>query len=271
MAFRATRPRTLTVTHVAGLVCLVLFVSLAWWLFGVARRGAITDDFRPVAQRLTYSTDTSPVDIEVVGSTSMIPRDHQLIPELVLRLRLARAYVDLYAERDPGFEILSIGVDFETTSPMALFLVARAGPPFSNDVPGIPKLPPDELRRRNIVLEIKSNARVEGYRIHSERLSSCHGDTVENGMWEYERKTDCFGLGYRRFGKVARLEDGFLIELECDEARPSTFARCQTRFPFKGFMVGLNFHRDLLPRWQEVIRFSEAFLTSKRYPPAEVH
>lgn len=265
MAFQAMRSGTLTVTHVAGLVCLVLFVSLAWWLFGVARRGAITDDFRPIAQRLTFSTETTLVDVEVIGSTSLVSAFHKLIPELALRLRLARAYVDLYAERDPGFEILSIGVDFETKSPMSLFQTALAGPAFSKNVPGIPKFPPDELRRRNIVLNITSDARVEGYKKYSERLASCHNDTLENGMWEYERKTDCFGLGYRRFGKVARLDDGFLIQLECDEAGPATFARCQTMFPFKGFLVGLNFHRDLLPRWLEVIKFSEDFLKSKQY------
>lgn len=265
------RPRTLTVTNVAGLVCLVLFISLAWWLFGVARRGAITDDFRPIAQRLTYSTDTSPVDIEVVGSTSLVPAFHKLIPELVLRLRLARAYVELYAEREPGFEILSVVLDFETALPMAYFNAVTAGPRFRKEIPGIPKLLPDELRHRNIVLAIKSDARVEGFRKYSEGLASCHGDTAENGMWTYERKTDCFGLGYRRFGKVAQLDDGSLIELECDEWLPSSFARCQTRFPFKGFVVDVNFHRDLLPRWREVIRFSEEFLKSKQYPQQEAH
>jgi hypothetical protein len=170
-----------------------------------------------------------------------------------------------------GLRLLSLVLDFETALPMAYFNAVTAGPRFRKEIPGIPTLLPDELRHRNIVLQIKSDARVEGFRKHSEGLSSCHGDTVENGMWAYERKTDCFGLGYRRFGKVAQLDDGSFIELECDEWLPSSFARCQTRFPFKGFIVDVNFHRDLLPRWLEVIRFSEDFLKSKQYPQQEAH
>jgi hypothetical protein len=86
-------------------------IALAWLgflacgIFGASFRAA-AGEFQPVRQRLTYSTDTSPVDIEVVGSTSLVPAFHKLIPELVLRLRLARAYVELYAEREPGFETL---------------------------------------------------------------------------------------------------------------------------------------------------------------------
>ena len=254
-----------TVKGVIAISCLVLLTCLASGLFRVSCCAANADEFQPVRQRLTYSTDSIPVDIEVIGSTSLVPAFHKLIPELVLRLRLARAYVDLYAEREPGFEILSLVLDFETALPMSYFDAVTAEPRFRKEIPGIPKLLPDERRHRNIVLHIESDARVEGFRKYSEGLSSCHGDTIENGMWAYERKKDCFGLGYNRFGKVAQLDDGSLIELECDERLPSSFARCQTRFPFKGFIVDVNFHGDLLPRWREVINFSESFLKSKKY------
>ena len=268
MQVAMTPQKSFIIRSVIALACLGFF---ACGISGVNFRAA-ADEFQPVRKRLTYSTETGPIDIEVVGSTSLVPQFHKLIPELVLRLRLARAYVDLWAEREPGFEILSLVLDFETALPMAYFDAVTAEPRFRKEIPGIPKLLPDEGRHRNIVLHIESDARVEGFRKYSEGLSSCHGDTVENGMWAYERKKDCFGLGYRRFGKVAELDDGSFIEMECDdEARPSSFARCQTRFPFKGFIVGLNFHRDLLPRWREVIRFSEDFLKSKQYPQQEAH
>jgi hypothetical protein len=88
-------------------------------------------------------------------------------------------------------------------------------------------------------------------------------------VWLYERKTDCPGLGAQRFGRIGQLEDTLLTKIECDEALPSSFARCQTEFPFEGFAVRLNFDRDLLPRWREVISFSANFLESKQYRPIE--
>ena len=266
MVLRARLQRTLRTTHVAALVCLVLFVSVVWWLFGVARRGAITDEFRPMAQRLTFSTEMSPVDIEVAGSTSLVPTDHKLIPDLVLRLRLARAYVDLYAERQPGFEILNIGLDYETKEPIALFEAVLSGPPFNQGVTGIPRIQPAELRRRGIHLSFQSDARAESLRRFGELLKYCRGQSAEYDLSAYEQVKDCPGLSYRRFGRIAQLEDGLLIKLECDDKEDTNLARCATRFPFKGFIVGLNFSRELLPRWREVVNVSEDFLKSKEYP-----
>jgi hypothetical protein len=97
----------------------------------------MAEAFKPVRERLVFSTDMNPIDIEVVGSTSQVPQFHQLIPELVARFRLARAYVELYAEREPGFELLSIGVDLETASPMSLFDTVILGPRFGKDIAGI--------------------------------------------------------------------------------------------------------------------------------------
>jgi hypothetical protein len=244
-------------------VLALLIVSVLFATSGVA------DAFKPIRERLTVSTDMTPIDIEVVGSTSLVPRSHELIPGLVVRFRLERAYVDLFAEREPGFEILNIGVDLETASPMSLFEAAILGPRFGRDIPGIPKLLPEELRRRNIVLSIHSNYRVEYLRKFSEILVRCRGQPVEDGLWVYERKTDCPGLGSQRFGRVGQLEDALLTNIECDEVLPPSWARCETTFPFEGFAVGLNFDRDLLPRWPEVVGFSAGFLKSKQYQPIE--
>jgi hypothetical protein len=114
----------------------LLIVSVLFATSGMA------DAFKPIRERLTVSTDMTPIDIEVVGSTSLLPRVHELIPELIVRFRLESAYVSLWAEREPGFEILSIGVDLETASPMSLFETVILGPRFGRDIPGIPKLLP---------------------------------------------------------------------------------------------------------------------------------
>lgn len=249
----------------------LLFIFLLVGLISNIRCGtAMADAFKPIRERLIVSTDMTPIDIEVVGSTSLVPRSHELIPGLVAQFRLARAYVGLYAEQEPGFEIFNIGVDLETASPMSLFETAILGPRFGKDIPGIPKLLPEDLRRRNVRLSIHSDFRVESHQKFTEKLALCRGQAVENGLWVYERKTDCPGLGSQRFGRVGQLEDASLTKIECDEALPSSFARCETRFPFEGFSVGLNFDRDLLPRWQEIISFSTGFLKSKQYQPIEL-
>jgi len=236
----------------------VLFVS-----------SAVADVFTPVRDQLSVSTDLTPIDIEVVGSTSLVPQFHELIPELVVRFRLERAFVKLRAQREPGFEIFNLGVDLETASPMALFETVILGPRFGKDIPGIPKLSPEELRRRNIRLSIQSNHRNESMSRFSEVLARCRGQAGESDLWVYERKTDCPGLGSRQIGRIAQLEDGSLIKIECDEALPLTWARCTTAFPFAGFAVDLNFSRELLQRWREVVSFSVKFLKSKQYQPVE--
>jgi hypothetical protein len=67
----------------------------------------------------------------------------------VVRFRLARAHVGLYAEREPGYETFNIGVNLETGLPMALFEAVILGPRFGKDIPGIPQLAPEELCRRS--------------------------------------------------------------------------------------------------------------------------
>jgi hypothetical protein len=240
-------------------------------LCSISCGAAVADAFKPIRERLTVSTDMAPIDIEVVGSTSQVPQFHKLIPELVVRFRLARAYVDLYAEREPGFEILNIGVDLETASPMSLFETVILGPRFGRDIPGIPKLDPKELRRRNIRLSIHSDDRFEFLQKFSEKLAHCHGEAVDNDMWVYERRTDCPGLGSQRFGRIGQLKGPLLTNIECDEALPASWARCETAFPFEGFAVRLNFDRDLLSRWREIVSFSAGFLKSKQYQPIESH
>jgi len=242
-----------------------VFAFLVCLFFGIGCRAVMADTFKPIRERLVFSTDMTPIDIEVVGSTSLVPQFHRLIPELVVRFRLEHAYVSLYAERQPGFEIFDIGVDLETASPMSLFEPVTPAPPFGSDIPGIPKLLPQQLRRRNIRLSIHSDRRVEYMRKFSAILSGCRGQAVEDDLWVYQRKKDCPGLGALKFGRVGQLEDALLTNIQCEETLPSSWARCETSFPFEGFSVSLNFDRDLLPRWREVIGFSVKFLKSKQY------
>jgi hypothetical protein len=236
-------------------------------LVGVAAKA---DVFNPIRERLAVSTDMTLIDIEVAGSTSDLPQFHTLIPELVVRFRLARAYVGLYAEHEPGYETFNIGVDLETGSPMSLFEAVILGPRFGKNIPGIPQLTPEELRRRNLRMSIHSDDRAEYLRKFGEELARCHGEVpIESDMWVYERRADCPGLGSRTFGRVVQLDATLLTEIECEEWLPPSFARCQTAFPFEGFTVRLNFDRDLLPRWREVVGLSEKFLKSKQYQPIE--
>ncbi|QOZ28932.1 hypothetical protein XH93_39300 [Bradyrhizobium sp. CCBAU 51753] len=247
-----------------------LSVGLAFFIcsmLSISCGTATADEFKAVRERLAVSTDMTQIDIEVVGSTSQLPQFHRLIPGLVVRFRLARAYVGLYAEHEPGFEIFNIGVDLETASPMSLFETAILGPRFGKDIPGIPKLLPEEVRRRNIRMSIHSDDRAEYLRKFGEKLAGCHGDVlVENDMWVYERRADCPGLGSRTFGRVVQMDATLLTKIECEEWLPPSWARCKTAFPFEGFTVRLNFDRDLLSRWREVVSFSAAFLKSKQYP-----
>jgi hypothetical protein len=266
----AAMARSVTTAAIHYRLNLPFIVLLVALVCNISCGAATAEPFNPIRERLVFSTDMTPIDIEVVGSTSHVPQFHQLIPELVVRFRLARAYVySLYAEREPGFELLSLGVDLETALPMALFSAVQGGTRFGKDIPGIPKLPPEESRRRNIVLSIHSDSRAEYLRKFGDVLVGCRGQALENDLWVYVRKDNCPGLGPQRFGRIGQLEDAWFGEIQCDEVLPPSVARCETRFPFEGFTVGLNFDRDLLPRWREIIGFSKTFLKSKQYQPIE--
>src|SRR3954454_20691561 len=64
---------------------------------------------------LGSSVSREPIDIEIVGSTSLVPHEHILEPYRVLRFRLERAYINNFLTRTaPGFSLLSVSVDRPT-------------------------------------------------------------------------------------------------------------------------------------------------------------
>jgi hypothetical protein len=246
----------------------ILFCAAVCLLANCVCEGATAEPFKPVKERITVSTNMTPVDVEVIGSTSLLRQFHRLIPELAVRFRLERAYIDqLFVERDPGFEILSIGVDLETASPMSLFQAVMAGPRFGRGISGIPKLEAAEARRRNVVLGIQSDHRAEYVRKLSDRLVACRGESLGNGLWAYAppKSSDCPRNAPQRFGRVAELDDSVITKIDCDESLPVSWARCYADFPYQGFTVHLGFDRELLPRWREVVGFAGGFLKSKQY------
>src|SRR5262249_11305222 len=93
---------------------------------------AAEQPFNPTKERITTSTEMTPVDIEIIGSTSLLPDFHRLLPDLVMRLRLERAYVSLFlSEEQPGYEILDMAFDLETGLPSSLYSAVARGPRFS--------------------------------------------------------------------------------------------------------------------------------------------
>ena len=114
--------------------------------------------FRPITTNvLGYSTSRGLVDIEIVGSTSLVPQEHKLEPERILRLRIERAYVtNFLTKADPGFSLLSIAVDRPSGLPEAFISAVSMQGRFHEDIAGVPTLNPDEASRRHITLTIRS-------------------------------------------------------------------------------------------------------------------
>ena len=236
-------------------------------LLAVTSAPAAEQPFNPTKERITTSTDRTPVDIEIIGSTSLLPDSHRLLPDLVMRLRLERAYVSLFlSEEQPGYEILSMGLDLETGLPASLYDAVALGPRFSEHIPGIPVLSPAELRRRNLLLRVQSDHHATRFEKFREFALMCRGEALGNELWAYERKQErCPRLLINKFRRIGQLRDDVWLEVNCDNDGGPTWARCSTNFPFDGFAIWLNFDRDLLPRWREVIGLADKFLKSKQY------
>jgi hypothetical protein len=254
-------------------VRILLRIATATLILGLVtidstRIAAEDQPFRPTRERITFSPDRAPVDIEVVGSTSLSPTAHRLLPQLVLRLRLDRAYVyNFITKQEPGFEILGLHVDLETGLPASLFQTAVTRRRWGYDIPGIPHLPPDELRRRNIVLDVQSDDLVESVARFREKAAPCRGQPLDNDLWSYEssQASSCWRVYSHEIKYIGVLNERSWLEINCDKTSSPSWSRCSTRFPHESFAVGLNFSQRLLPRWRELVDFAESFLKSKRY------
>jgi hypothetical protein len=251
-----------------NMIRLLIEATLVLALTALGAMPAISQPFQPIRKLTTWYTDRSLVDIEIVGSTSLLSDSHRLEPGRVLRLRLERAYIQtLLAERGPGFEIVSIAFDMESGLADSLIVAASPGR-FSEHIPGVPVVSQSERMRRTIVLSIQSDHSAATLQDASEVIAKCRGAPIADLLWTYEwqGRTDCsrssFPNGVRY---VAAYRDDLMIQIECQgSAFPSI--DCGLLLPFEGFGVKVMFHPEHLQEWRVVMEHATAFLKSKQYP-----
>lgn len=229
-----------------------------------------TDEpFKPIRKLTTWYTDRNLIDIEIVGSTSLVPQFHRIESERVLRFRLERAYVQtLQTEAEPGFEIVGFGLDMETGLADSLIVAVSLHGSLSENIPGIPHLSDSERVQRTLFIKLRSDMSSATLERGSAGFAECRGVALGNELFafEWEGRSRCLGPSYPKGSKyVAQYDNGLMLSIECHEPEFSGFG-CSFRFPFKMFGAEVTFHRDHLSRWRDMATRASAFLESKRYP-----
>jgi hypothetical protein len=247
---------------------LVLFISfaLATWLeIGVAT--AQERPFNPIRKLSTAPTDRTVVDLEIVGSSGLLPERHRLEPERVLRFRLERAYVDsLLTRTEPGFEIVSFRFDIKTGLPMSLFDAVALHGPFHEDIPGVPELSHLESIERTFAILLTSEMSASVLRGGSEGIAKCRGAEKSEGLFAFNWNggQNCFFESYTRGSQYVARYNGIFLQIMCeDKIFPSL--DCELTFPFESFGVRVTFNHIHLAKWHEVIDRTAEFLRSKQY------
>ena len=234
--------------------------------------GGKPEPFRPVHNLTTWYTDRTPIDIEIVGSSSMMPELHHLEPERTLRLRLERAYVDfLTTESEPGYDFIHLSFDIETGLPESLFFAVANKRRFHEDFEGIPILPFAEQVRRTLNISIQSDAAAATLQHASETYrKECAGAPIGNGLRVFEWKdwkvpSHCWPPTYPNGSLyVADYSGDLSLKIQCQE-ESFRGTGCSLDFPFEGFAVTLSFHRDHLQDWRGMIDRASDFLRRKEY------
>jgi hypothetical protein len=224
--------------------------------------------FKPVRKLTSWYTDRSLIDIEIVGSTSLLPDVHQLEPERVLRFRLERAYVhQLLTQDKPGFEIVGFGFDMPTGLADSLIAAVSQSGRFHEDIPGVPRVADADRVRRTLFIALASDNSAAALRRGSSAREKCRGAPLGNGLFAYEwqGRSGCNRPSYAKITRqLALYDDDLLLSIDCREESFRGLG-CKLRFPFEGFGAQVTFHRDHLPRWREIVEFASAFLKSKQY------
>jgi hypothetical protein len=246
----------------------VLILAAALTTTAVALR-AEAQPFNSVHELTTWYTDQALIDIEIIGSSSMLPEFHRLQPERTLRFRLERAYVDwLTTKSDPGFETVHFSFDLDTRQPASLFAAVGDKGRFYEPLPAIPLLPNEQRLRRLINISISSDASSTALQQLSDVYrKECTGAAVGDGLWifEWKDRPECQRPTYPKgVAYVADYDGSLALRIECqEESFPGT--GCSLNFPFEGFAVTLSFHRDHLQDWRGMIDRASDFLHSKEY------
>ena len=211
--------------------------------------GAETQPFMPVRGLTTWYTDRTPIDIEIVGSSSMLPESHHLEPERTPRFRLERAYVDfLIAKREPGFEFVHLSFDMETGLPSSLFFAVANKGKFHENIENVPVLSNKEMLQRTLLIWIRSDSSATELQKLSERNRKCAGAPIGSGLriFDWKDGSDCFPPTYpKAMLYVADYSAELAVQMQCREESYPGFG-CSLRFPFENFAIELSFHRDHL-------------------------
>jgi hypothetical protein len=198
----------------------------------------------------------------------MLPEFHKLEPTRALRLRLERAYVGFLAtKKEPGFEIVRFSFDMESGLPSVLYAAVASNAKFHESIAGIPVLSPEEQIRRTLTASISSASSDASLQHSSEAIQKCAGSPLGNGLWtlEWKGRQDCRRPSYPNATLyVAEYDSHLALRMQCqDEKFPGL--GCEVSFPFEGFAVDTNFHRDHLNDWRKVVDRVAEFLKSVQY------
>jgi hypothetical protein len=248
---------------------LAVFTSLAAaTCVGLGMATAEERPFNPIRSVSTAPTDRTLVDLEIVGSTSLVPEQHRLEPERVLRLRLERAYIlTLLTKPQPGFELVNLRFDVKTGLPMSLFDMVALRGKFHEDIPGIPDLSQIESIERAFSITLTSEMSASILERGSVGISKCRGVERGDGLFAYDWNADkhCFFQSYTRGSQyVARYDDKMFLRIMCENSN-YPIIDCELVFPFEKFGVQVSFNHVHLSKWSEVIDRSAEFLRSKQY------
>jgi|EndMetStandDraft_8_1072994.scaffolds.fasta_scaffold213549_2 hypothetical protein len=225
--------------------------------------------FNPIRKLTTWYTDRNPIDIEVIGSTSRDPRQHVLQPNRALRFRLERAYVtDLVTRAEPGYEIVTFGVDMPTGLPNSIVKARHFG---NEKAPDQPLKPPaiswvDGLKNY-LAIQIQSEISDQTLVRRSHALQQCAGRALENGLTSYEwvGRPRCYAPGNPGGAKfIAQTDSSLKLLVECQKEDFRGIG-CKLKFPFEGFGVEITFHREHLSEWGTMVAYAAKFLESKKH------
>jgi hypothetical protein len=245
---------------------LPILATLVATLGTAAPDRAATEPFKPIRELATWYTDRRLVDLEVVGLTGTGPERRQPEAGHILRFRLERAYVDkLIVEK--GLQIVGFAFEMENGLPISLYEAAANTGRFRENVAGIPVLQPPERARRTLLVSISSDSSSAAIESSNESNSKCAGAPLGNGLRAYDSANGklCARPSYSRGSlHVANYGNNLALRIQC-QAESFPGMGCHLRFPFEGFGVDLNFHRDHLMQWRTMIDRADAFLKSKQY------
>jgi hypothetical protein len=251
-------------------LCRILLTVMLGNLCVIA--AAATDQpmpFNPIHKLSTWYTDRTLVDIEVTGSTDLVPEFHHLEPDRVLRLRLERAYIDqLITQPEPGFEIFGLSFDATTDLPSSLYFAVGNKGRLHETVPGVEPLSPGEAAQRTLLLLTQSNWAASTLKKATDVNRQCAGEKIDDGLWKYEwsGRSGCRASAYHDGMKyVADYASDLALTIECQKQTFVGLIACAMMFPFDGFGIRLGFHSDRLRQWRETVDHAEVFLKSKQY------